>query len=435
MSAYNRFIEDAATRLELGHRARWVVEVISGWVASHPGGLDSLQQRFEQAGLAARFQSWRHPATLRLPIVASELERALGAHTLAMIAHRCGMSSGAFRVVACHLLPGIVTLLSSPQTVQATRPDSTVLPVRRGATPKSMRSMVPTRTMYGMALRSLLWIMSVAVVLGLTTGLLMKARTPLWMAQEMPRAHPAQLSLQQHGQQVRVQGRLPTEGDRRRVWSALLAMHGRQNLQGGIALDPLAETPRWLDRLIVDLPHLQGDGLHLEFDGTQLRIDTRVMEEAERLAISRRLRQDFPMLEMNGLWGPGLAALAQLPPGADAAQRVVALNQTTLKFHAGSAELTGDSQQTLGAVASALRGNPAGTRVEIGAHTDSLGQATANLLLSQQRAEAVSQALHALGVAPTTLAAVGYGQEQPVADNRSDSGRAQNRRIGYQLLD
>ncbi|MGF6418027.1 outer membrane protein OmpA-like peptidoglycan-associated protein [Stenotrophomonas sp. AN71] len=52
-----------------------------------------------------------------------------------------------------------------------------------------------------------------------------------------------------------------------------------------------------------------------------------------------------------------------------------------------------------------------------------------------QRAEAVSQALQALGVDPTTLVAVGYGQDQPVADNRSDSGRAQNRRIGYQLLD
>ncbi|MGM3213505.1 OmpA family protein, partial [Klebsiella pneumoniae] len=113
---------------------------------------------------------------------------------------------------------------------------------------------------------------------------------------------------------------------------------------------------------------------------------------------------------------------------------VAALNQTTLKFHAGSSELTGDSRQTVHAVADALRGTPAGLRVEIGAHTDSMGHAEANLQLSQQRAEAVSQALQALGIPATTLVAVGYGQDRPIADNRSDSGRAQNRRINYRLL-
>lgn len=433
MSAYERFIEDAATRLELGPRTRWVIEVLIAWVVSHPHGLDGLQQRFEQAGLAARFHSWRHPGSLRLPIVASELERALGAHTLAMIAHRSGMSPGPFRVVASHLLPGIVTLLSTPLAVD--RATSAVMPPRRNTAPRRMRSMVPTRAMYGMALRSLLWTMVVVALLGLTTWLLMKARTPLWTAQDIPREHDAQLSLQQHGSQLQVQGRLPTESDRRRAWNALSAVHGRHNLQGGIALDPRAQAPRWLDRLIVDLPHLQGDGLRLEFAGTRLRVDTTGMDDADRRAISRRLRQDFPTLEMSGLWGPGLAALAQLPPGADSAQRVAALNQTTLKFHAGSSELTGDSRQTLQAVADALRSTPTGMRVEIGAHTDSAGRADANLQLSQQRAEAVSQALQALGVPATTLVAVGYGQDRPIADNRSDSGRAQNRRIDYQLLD
>ncbi|HIE0128797.1 TPA: OmpA family protein [Stenotrophomonas maltophilia] len=433
MSAYEHLIEDAATRLELGPRTRWVVEVLIAWVASHPHGLEGVQQRFEEAGLAARFHSWRHPASLRLPIVASELERALGAHTLAMIAHRSGMSPGPFRVVASHLLPAIVTLLSSPQAAVAT--PAAAMPMRGGAAPRRMRSLVPTRAMYGIALRSLLWTVAVITVLGLTTWVLMVARTPLWMAQDMPRHRDARLSLHQHGTQMRVQGRLPSESDRRRVWNALSAVHGAKSLHGDIALDPHTRAPRWLDRLIADLPHLQGDGLRLAFDGTQLQIDTRGMQEADRLAISRRVRQDFPTLEMSGLWGPGLAALAQLSPAADAAQRVDAMNQTTLKFHAGSSELTGDSRQTLEAVAGALRSTPTGTRVEIGAHTDSRGDAEANLQLSQQRADVVSQELRALGVAPTTLVAVGYGQDQPIADNRSDSGRARNRRIGYQLLD
>lgn len=298
-----------------------------------------------------------------------------------------------------------------------------------------MTGTVPSRAMYGMAVRSLLWLLAIVVVIGLTTWLQLKARTPLWTVPDIPLEHDAYLSLQQHGTQMQVHGNLPTEGERRRIWSALLAVHGRQNVQGGMTLDPRARAPRWLDRLIADLPQLQGDGLRLEFAGSQLRIDTSQMEDAQRLAISHRLRQDFPALDMAGLWGPGLAALAQLPAHADPTQRIEALNRTTLKFHAGTATLTGDSRQTIGTVASALRAIPAGARVEVAAHTDSAGSATSNQQLSQLRAEAVAQALQEQGVGSAALVPTGYGQEQPIADNRSDHGRALNRRISYRLLD
>lgn len=432
MSAYDRFIEDAATRLDLGHRARWVVGVITAWVASHPQGLDGLQQQFEQVGLGARFLSWRQPSSLSLPIVASELERALGAHTLAMIAHRSGMSPGAFRVVACHLLPGVVGLMSAPDRTIAATPQRR--PARMARPRLRVSGGVPSRAMYGMALRSLLWALAVVAVLGITAWLQLKARTPLWTAQEFAREHDARLSLQQHGTQVRVQGSLPREADRRRVWNALTALHGRQNLHGSIHLDPHAQPAPWLDRLIDDLPLLQGDGLQLAFEGPQLRIDTTGMDEAQRLAISGRLRKDFPTLEMSGLWGPGLAALAQLPADAGAAQRMAALNLTTLKFRPGSSDLTGDSRQTLGAVAAALRSAPPGLRVEVAAHTDSAGSSEGNRQLSQQRAEVVAQALQARGVPADMLVPAGYGHDQPVADNRSDEGRARNRRIAYRSL-
>jgi len=67
MSAYDRFIAAATTRLDLGHRTRWVVDVLVGWIASHPLGMDGLQQQFEQAGLGARFQSWQRPTPSPCP--------------------------------------------------------------------------------------------------------------------------------------------------------------------------------------------------------------------------------------------------------------------------------------------------------------------------------------------------------------------------------
>ncbi|HYQ25189.1 OmpA family protein [Stenotrophomonas sp.] len=432
MSAYDRFVEDAAIRLELGHRARWVIDVLQAWIATRPGGLEGLQQQFEDAGLAARFHSWRQPAQVPLPIVASELERALGAPTLAVIAQRSDMSPGAFRVVACQLLPGVVGLMSAAAVSQQAAPAAPPAP---GAAFRRMAGVVPSHAMYGMALRSLLWMLAAATVLILTTLLLLKARTPLWTSQALSHDHTSRVVLQQDGMRLQVEGSLPNESDRRRLWSALKAVHGQQNLSGSIALDPRAEPPRWLDRLINDLPHLQGDGLRLEFDGPQLRIVTTGMADAQRLAISHRLRQDFPALQMQGLWGPGLAALARLPASAGSGERVAALNLTRLKFHMGSSELTGDSLETLDAVATALRQAPAGTRVEVAAHTDSHGDAHSNQQLSQQRADAVVKALQERGAPAAMLVPVGYGHDQPVADNRSDAGRAQNRRIAYQLLE
>ena len=434
MSAYDRFIAAATTRLDLGHRTRWVVDVLVAWIASHPLGMDGLQQQFEQAGLGARFQSWQRPDAVALPVVASELERALGAHAMNALARRSGLSAGAFRVTACDLLPGLIRLLSSSAGQPLLR-----RPARRNApagTPQRMLGSAPSHAMYGMALRSVLWLLALGAVLAITTGLLWKARTPLWNATTIVPEHAARLRLEQQGSQVQVDGCLPTEADRRRVWNALVAVHGRHNVRGGITLDPRAQAPHWLDRLITRLPQWQGDGLRLAFDDQQLLVDSQRLPEAQRLAMSQQLRQDFPALQISGLWGPGLAALAQLPPGADSAQHVAALNLTTLKFHKGTSTLTADSHETLGAVATTLRNVAPGARVEVAAHTDSHhGTASDNLQLSQQRADAVVQALQERGAPAAMLVARGYGQDQPLADNRSHDGRAQNRRIGYRLLE
>lgn len=62
-------------------------------------------------------------------------------------------------------------------------------------------------------------------------------------------------------------------------------------------------------------------------------------------------------------------------------------------------------------------------------HTDSTGNATHNMQLSQRRAQSVVSYLGEHGVARNRLAAEGRGQTQPVADNATEAGRAQNRRV------
>ncbi|TRD22359.1 OmpA family protein [Palleronia caenipelagi] len=67
--------------------------------------------------------------------------------------------------------------------------------------------------------------------------------------------------------------------------------------------------------------------------------------------------------------------------------------------------------------------------VEIQGHTDNTGDAGYNQGLSQRRAQSVTSELIAYGVAPSRLRPVGYGESRPIADNLTDAGRAQNRRV------
>jgi OOP family OmpA-OmpF porin len=74
------------------------------------------------------------------------------------------------------------------------------------------------------------------------------------------------------------------------------------------------------------------------------------------------------------------------------------------------------------------------TRLEIAAHTDSVGDAAVNMKLSQRRAAAVVKYLVQRGVGPNVVSAKGYGELQPIADNASEAGRAENRRVEFRVI-
>ena len=100
-----------------------------------------------------------------------------------------------------------------------------------------------------------------------------------------------------------------------------------------------------------------------------------------------------------------------------------------IQFDSGKAEIKQRYNKMLNAFAHYLIENDKGG--EIAGHTDNSGDAAMNLRLSEDRANAVRDYLIAQGVNGDKLIAVGYGQERPRADNGTDEGRAQNRRIEF----
>ncbi len=99
-------------------------------------------------------------------------------------------------------------------------------------------------------------------------------------------------------------------------------------------------------------------------------------------------------------------------------------------FETGKATLKPESMDEIRKVADYMKKNPS-ARFEVHGHTDNQGSDKVNDPLSQQRAEAVVKALEGEGVDPFNLRPVGKGSHEPVADNKTEEGRAKNRRVEF----
>ncbi len=99
-----------------------------------------------------------------------------------------------------------------------------------------------------------------------------------------------------------------------------------------------------------------------------------------------------------------------------------------INFETGKSDIKAESQKIIEEVAEMMRSNPA-LRISIEGHTDNVGTPAANKTLSENRAKAVMDALAAKGIERSRLVAKGWGQDKPVADNKTEDGRAKNRRV------
>jgi outer membrane protein OmpA-like peptidoglycan-associated protein len=108
-------------------------------------------------------------------------------------------------------------------------------------------------------------------------------------------------------------------------------------------------------------------------------------------------------------------------------QLVVKFNSAIL-FDTGKTELKAQSQKDLADFAVVLKKYPQ-TDLIIEGHTDSVGGTEMNQKLSEARAHAVVSFLEGQGVQGVRMKGLGYGETRPVADNGTEAGRAQNRRV------
>ena len=128
----------------------------------------------------------------------------------------------------------------------------------------------------------------------------------------------------------------------------------------------------------------------------------------------------------------GEAANQGCPAIADAVIKKLEFAAKNILFETSSAKLKATSNKSLNEVAKILTDN-ADLMLDIEGHTDNSGVAEKNKTLSESRANAVLTYLKTKGIAENRMTATGFGQEQPVADNKTPAGRTKNRRVELKL--
>ncbi|NOD76464.1 MULTISPECIES: OmpA family protein [unclassified Ruegeria] len=122
-------------------------------------------------------------------------------------------------------------------------------------------------------------------------------------------------------------------------------------------------------------------------------------------------------------------------PDPEVCEQQIAEVQAASKiaFEPGSTTIASDSRDTVNQIADILR-DCGPIRLEIQGHTDSQGREEMNQQLSQARAQSILNELRGRRIPTSSYTAVGYGETQPIADNDTEEGREENRRIEFRLI-
>ncbi len=148
--------------------------------------------------------------------------------------------------------------------------------------------------------------------------------------------------------------------------------------------------------------------------GYESRRQSVVVEEGETLVFYAELREEDDT------------------PTAEVTEERIEVGQR-IRFEVDRAHIREESHGILNEVGRVLEENP-DLRIRVEGHTDTTGESAYNMQLSDDRAAAVVEYLTDYGIDADRLESEGFGDTQPIADNATEEGRAQNRRVQFEII-
>jgi OOP family OmpA-OmpF porin len=229
------------------------------------------------------------------------------------------------------------------------------------------------------------------------------------------------------GAPIVVAGTVADEAAKAALLGRLRAVYGHERVVDQLAVGTVSMPANWNDyvgRLIGPNLKMISRG-QLKVDGSTVSLRGDVSNEAQRQQIAGDIAASLnPTYTVNN----GLRVTASEQSVLDAA-----LANRIIEFESGKAALTPSGMAILDQMSEALK-KLNGIKVEVIGHTDNAGSRAGNLSLSQARAEAVKTYVTGRGIKGESIAVSGEGPDRPVADNRTNEGRARNRRIEFKVV-
>jgi len=442
---FDQLIAEAASRLNLS--AASVAALVRGLLSlmmNERGGAEGFVDLFRRAGAGDVITSWfggREGKTL----TPSHVESAIGTNALDRLAASSGLTRSSAAAAAAFLLPRMIARLTPNGVLPSNNAllsqvssyiDRPVVPPveYKPVEPRIERRPEPGRP------RWLPW----AAALGGLMALL------AWLALRGPAGTiDPQLTLSNRDGQITYSGVVRDEATRSAIVNGLGLSFGPRSINGDLRVDPNVRRATWLPRFAGLFEALKTPGVDISLDGNAIKLGG-WLSAADRQALTVKLRETFGRdATITSLGDASVEAARAANDKALSALRAIgttgtsgvspdavvsAMNLAVINFATGSAQITADSREVIRRSADALKHAPAGTKVEIGGHTDNTGNQASNQTLSQSRADAVKAALVTDGVQAAMLETKGYGDTKPRATNDTEFGRFQNRRIEYIVI-
>ena len=231
---------------------------------------------------------------------------------------------------------------------------------------------------------------------------------------------PARLVLSNQNNHIAYSGTVGDETTRIVIIDALKTEFGANNISGDLSVDEHVGPASWTTDLNAVLDHFKTPGLQAQLENDSVKIGGAIPGDERDRIVSSLKSTLGPQVAVASLGGPTVTSAAS-GQGSISNPAQASLDLPDIYFAINSAAVPADSKAALEKAAATMRHLPSGTVVDIKGFTDSTGNPSANLRLSQRRANAVRQILVDAGVKPDRLYAKGYGILPPVSTTEGRS--------------
>lgn len=285
------------------------------------------------------------------------------------------------------------------------------------------------------------WLIALLVIplLIATIGYEVSARSPSVRVSSAPSTSAgapkfslAAFSMVRNANSVTLSGDFPDESAKAALLKVLTgALPAGLNIVDQIRIDPAVDALDFAKAKPVFSDSASIADFALTVGGDTITLAGTAASPEQKNTIDTDAKRIWPTLNVVDNLVVNAPAASPSPTGASCTNLQSAINTLTdgaLTFESNVGSLTGSDEQVLTRVADKLKACP-NAHAAINGYADNTGNASLNVPLSEERAQAVAGFLEAQGVLGNRLSTTGFGSTNPIAPNGTDGGRAQNRRV------